>query len=84
MSNVQPLLVTLLGSLVLWMASLPFGRIRALLALPFCLAAIVLLVLNVPVPLNRQLETPLAVIAFSSLSAALYFYYRRWRSLTGA
>jgi hypothetical protein len=75
MSNVQPLLITVLGSLVFWMLALPYGRVRALLALPFCFAAIVLLVLNVPVPLDRELEAPFKVFAFASLSAALYFYY---------
>ena len=83
MSDIHGLLIMLASSFVFWIGALPLGRVRALLALPFCVAAVFLLVSNVPIMMSRDLENPLALFAFASMFLALFFYYRRVRSLPG-
>jgi hypothetical protein len=84
MSDIQGAIITVLASFVFWIGALPLGRIRALLALPFCVASVVLLVWNVPVMVSRSLDLPLTLLAFASMIFALFFYYRRLRALPKA
>jgi hypothetical protein len=83
MRDISFLLIPLLVSFVLWIALLPLGRARALLGLPFCLAAIALLFWKVRVPLSREFEFALAVVAFASLFLGIFLYFRRLRSQPG-
>ena len=80
MSEIQGPLIILLSSFAFWIGMLPFGKIRALIALPFIAAAVALSVSNRPVTVSGDVRKPLELIALASMISALYFNYRRLRA----